>query len=84
MAAISMSSRETSGSASEALAPILRLARKAAGPEAWNAGACALTVLAGWAAIQALGPALLNALAAVPVNLVEVFGCGLQAVICLP
>jgi len=53
MAAISMSPRETSGSASEALAPILRLARKAAGPEAWNAGACALTVLAGWAAIQA-------------------------------
>jgi hypothetical protein len=84
MIAIAMSPEETSGSAGEVLSPILRLARKAASPEAWNAGACALAVLVGWAAITALGPILLNALAAVPVNLVEALGCGFQAAICLP
>ena len=84
MVAIWLSPGETSGSAGEAMSGILRLARKAAGPEAWNAGACALAVLLGWAAITALVPILLDAVAAVPVNLVEAIGCGFQAAVCLP
>ena len=63
MVAIWLSPGETSGSAGEAMSGILRLARKAAGPEAWNAGACALAVLLGWAAITALVPILLDAVA---------------------
>jgi hypothetical protein len=84
MIAISLSREETSGSAREAMNRILRLARKAASPEAWNAGACALAVLLGWAAITALVPILLDAIAAVPVNLIEAIGCGFQAAVCLP